>query len=108
MLTETTTSVNNFVCLCVLYVCTCSENDPSRATSGSVLMCQNWDLTVLQKRYRSEAIQEVFMKSAASLRYDRERKRFVVVEEQKHPVYRLVGRRVACCGVWCSVVQCVF
>lgn len=28
------------------------------------------------------------MRSAASLRYDKERKRFVTVEEQKHPIYR--------------------
>ena len=56
--------------------------------SESALMCKNWNLGVLQKRYRSEDIQEVFMKSAASLRYDRDRKRFVTVEEQKHPIYR--------------------
>ena len=56
--------------------------------AGSALMCKNWNLNVLLKRYRSEDIQEIFMKSAASLRYDKQRKRFVTVEEQKHPIYR--------------------
>jgi hypothetical protein len=60
----------------------------SKSKTSSALMCKNWNLGVLLKRYRSEDIQEVFMKSAASLRYDKQRKRFVTVEEQKHPIYR--------------------
>jgi hypothetical protein len=78
-------------------------------SSESALMCKNWNLDVLQTRYRSEAIQEVgravlshwihsmdnasqvFMKSASSLRFDKQRKRFVTVEEFKHPIYRSVS-----------------
>lgn len=34
----------------------------------SKLMCKNWDLGVMRRRYRAEEIQEVFAKSASSLR----------------------------------------
>jgi hypothetical protein len=66
---------------------------PSKTESA--LMCKNWDLGVLRRRYRAEEIQEVFMRSASSLRYDKERKQFCTVVEQKHPIYRLVGGRLA-------------
>ena len=61
----------------------------------SALMCKNWDLGVLRRRYRAEEIQEVFMKSASSLRYDKDRKQFCTVVEQKHPIYRLTSHRLA-------------
>jgi hypothetical protein len=34
----------------------------------SKLMCKNWDLGVMRRRYRAEEIQEIFAKSASSLR----------------------------------------
>jgi uncharacterized protein (DUF1499 family) len=34
----------------------------------SRLMCKNWDLGVMRRRYRAEEIQEIFAKSASSLR----------------------------------------
>lgn len=39
-------------------------------------------------RYRSEEIQELFLKSQASLKYDRQRRMFVSKMEEKHYVYR--------------------
>ena len=36
----------------------------------SKLMCKNWDLGVMRRRYRAEEIQEIFAKSSSSLRYD--------------------------------------
>ena len=60
----------------------------------SALMCKNWDLGVLRRRYRSEEIQEVFMKSASSLRYDKDRKQFLTAIEQKHPIYRMTTSKI--------------
>lgn len=66
--------------------------DPSLSNkSQTMLLCRNWDLAVMRRRYRSEEIQEVFMKKAASLRYDTQRKKFMEVVEQRHPVYRTLA-----------------
>lgn len=70
---------------CALHV---NEERLDNNKNGSTLMCKNWNLGVLLKRYRSEDIQEIFMKSASCLKFDKDRKRFVTVEEQKHPIYR--------------------
>ena len=67
----------------------------SKGKKESALMCKNWDLGVLRRRYRAEEIQEVFMKSASSLRYDKDRKQFCTVVEQRHPIYRLTSHRLA-------------
>ncbi|KAH8074738.1 hypothetical protein JL721_2311 [Aureococcus anophagefferens] len=69
-----------------------------KSASESSLMCQNWDLAILERRYRSEEIQELFQKSVSSLRYDQERKTFVATVEQKHPIYRAVFHHVARCN----------
>ncbi|KAE9091866.1 hypothetical protein PF010_g18021 [Phytophthora fragariae] len=58
-----------------------------RATE-SALMCANWELDQLRRKYRAEEIQEVFMKQRASLRYDRKLKQYVTVIECRHPIYR--------------------
>mmetsp|Transcript_20671 Transcript_20671/g.29677 ORF Transcript_20671/g.29677 Transcript_20671/m.29677 type:complete len:1492 (+) Transcript_20671:118-4593(+) len=58
--------------------------------SQSMLLCRNWELDVMRRRYRSEEIQELFMKKASSLKYDNKRKKFVAVVEQRHPIYRAV------------------
>lgn len=74
------------------------ESAAHEAGSSSILMCQNWDLSVLELRYRNEAIQEKFQKTAKSLRYDKERKGFVPTVEQKHPIYREVMYFIRCCN----------
>ncbi|CAM9912454.1 unnamed protein product, partial [Ectocarpus sp. 13 AM-2016] len=61
----------------------------------SVLMCKNWDVGVMRRRYRAEEIQEVFAKEASSLRYDKERKKFIATVEQRHPIYRLLAKIIA-------------
>ena len=62
--------------------------DKKRSKGQSMLLCRNWDLDVMRRRYRSEEIQEIFMKKASSLRYDNKRKKFLTVVEQRHPIYR--------------------
>jgi hypothetical protein len=66
--------------------------------SKSMLMCQNWNLEDLERRYRSEEIQELFQKSVSSLRYCQERKCFIATVEQKHPIYRLLFAQVGKCN----------
>ncbi|KAG7377451.1 hypothetical protein PHYPSEUDO_011637 [Phytophthora pseudosyringae] len=56
----------------------------------SALMCGNWELDQLRRKYRAEEIQEIFMKQQASLRYDRKLKQYVTVIECRHPIYRVV------------------
>mmetsp|Transcript_21852 Transcript_21852/g.36825 ORF Transcript_21852/g.36825 Transcript_21852/m.36825 type:complete len:1703 (+) Transcript_21852:133-5241(+) len=69
------------------------HEDPNRVTSKhqTMLLCRNWELGVMRRRYRSEEIQEMFMKKASSLRYDSQRKKFVSVVEQRHPIYRAIN-----------------
>lgn len=62
-----------------------------KSKSQSMLLCRNWELAIMRRRYRSEEIQEVFMKKASSLRYDNKRKKFISVTEQRHPIYRSVS-----------------
>lgn len=69
------------------------QNDSS-STSSSILMCQNWDLNAVEKRYRNEEIQERLHMSASSLKYDKQRRGFVATVEAKHPMYREVARIV--------------
>lgn len=62
---------------------------------ASALMCANWELDQLRRKYRAEEIQEIFMKQNASLRYDRQRKTYVTVVECRHPIYRTVEQLAA-------------
>jgi len=57
--------------------------------SQTMLLCRNWDLDVMRRRYRSEEIQELFLARESSLRFDAKRKRFSTVTEQRHPIYRV-------------------
>ena len=57
----------------------------------SVLVCDNWDLDVMRKRYRSEELQEVFAKMNSSLRWNNHTKKFQTEMESKHPTYRAVN-----------------
>jgi hypothetical protein len=56
--------------------------------SQTMLLCRNWDLDVMRRRYRSEEIQELFLQRESSLRFDAKHKRFSQVTEQRHPIYR--------------------
>ena len=73
------------------------HDDPDRKIGKhqTMLLCRNWELGVMRRRYRSEEIQEMFMKKASSLRYDSQRKKFVSVVEQRHPIYRLLNHVLA-------------
>lgn len=75
------------------------HRDPNESrkvkASESALMCANWDLDQLRRKYRAEEIQEVFMKQNASLRYDKKLKQYMTVVECKHPIYRTVDTLVA-------------
>ena len=75
---------------CVMH----EEGGVKLKTSQTMLLCRNWDLSVMQRRYRSEEMQEIFSKSERTLRFDPKRKTFSTIVEQKHPVYRLVNRTV--------------
>lgn len=57
--------------------------------SETMLLCRNWDISVMRRRYRAEEIQEIFLRRETSLRYDPKRRRFYTVIEQKHPLYRV-------------------
>ncbi|KAG3100317.1 hypothetical protein PI124_g16974 [Phytophthora idaei] len=59
-------------------------------TAESALMCANWELDQLRRKYRAEEIQEIFMKQRACLRYDRQLKQYVTVIECRHPIYRAI------------------
>jgi hypothetical protein len=69
----------------------CSLHDSGRKVKASetMLLCRNWELEVMKRRYRSEEIQELFMKKESSLRYNAKYHRFYTVIEQKHPIYRM-------------------
>ena len=70
--------------------CALHRSDQRLKPSQTMLLCRNWELAVMRRRYRSEEIQEVYMKKAASLKYDNKRKRFLTVAENRHPIYRLL------------------
>ncbi|ETN06432.1 hypothetical protein PPTG_13759 [Phytophthora nicotianae INRA-310] len=73
------------------------HQDPSDATrkvrtAESALMCANWELDQLRRKYRAEEIQEIFMKQRACLRYDKKLKQYVTVIECRHPIYRAIDQ----------------
>ena len=72
----------------------CSLHDAGRKVKASetMLLCRNWELEVMKRRYRSEEIQEIFMKKESSLRYNAKYHRFYTVVEQKHPIYRMTSQ----------------
>lgn len=57
-------------------------------SSQTMLLCRNWELGIMRRRYRSEEIQEIFMKKVSTLSYDVKRKQFLNVVEHRHQVYR--------------------
>jgi hypothetical protein len=68
--------------------CSLHDGGEMLKPSQTMLLCRNWELGVLRRRYRSEEIQEIFMKKGSSLRYDVKRKAFLSVVEQRHQIYR--------------------
>ncbi|ETV96995.1 hypothetical protein H310_09843 [Aphanomyces invadans] len=84
-----------FACWSAIKGCLCEKHqDPydtrARPASESALMCSNWEIDQLRRKYRAEEIQEVFMKANSSLRYDKQRKAYITVIECRHPIYRAV------------------
>ena len=59
-----------------------------KAPEDSVMICSNWDIEALRRKFRAEEIHEIFAKSNSSLRWDMNRKRFITVVQATHPVYR--------------------
>ena len=68
------------------------DPDVKLKPSQTMLLCRNWDLDVMRKRYRAEELQEIFMKRGSSLRYDVKRKMFSTVIETKHQIYKGLNR----------------
>jgi hypothetical protein len=74
--------------------CDMHENDDNAPDDGrdeSILMCGNWNVHALRRRYRAEELQEVFAKAVSSLRWDLNRKQFVTAIECRHPIYRMIN-----------------
>ena len=67
------------------------DNAPDDGRDDSILMCGNWNVHALRRRYRAEELQEVFAKAVSSLRWDMNRKQFVTVIECRHPIYRMIN-----------------
>jgi hypothetical protein len=63
----------------------------TRKASETMLLCRNWELAVMCRRYRAEDIQEIFEKKKSSLRFIAKAKKFMTVVEQKHQIYRQVS-----------------
>ena len=70
--------------------CTIHEDSGSKIKPSQTML-----LGVMRRRYRSEEIQEIFLKKSTSLRYDAKRKKFSTVAEQRHPVYRTLSHLTA-------------
>lgn len=87
-------SANNLMCF-GCWSAGLQNNCALHTTSGKIkpsetmLLCRNWDISVMRRRYRAEEIQEIFVRRETSLRYDSKRRRFFTVIEQKHPIYRV-------------------
>ncbi|OQR82617.1 hypothetical protein ACHHYP_15705 [Achlya hypogyna] len=87
--------VQCFACWSAIKGCKCdvhAADEPPRPKlpHESALMCANWEVDQLRRKYRAEEIQEIFMKANSSLRYDKVRKTYVTVVECRHPIYRAV------------------
>ena len=70
------------------------RQNPTTKEEGSILLCKNWDSRILWRRYRSEDIQEVFMKKLASMQYDNDHKHFTLTTSLKHPIYKVLSCQV--------------
>jgi hypothetical protein len=75
--------------------CALHEGDSKLNPSQTMLLCRNWDLNVMRRRYRSEEIQEIFMKRSSSLRFDGKRRKFLTVTEHRHAIYRALYKQLA-------------
>ena len=68
-----------------------------RPSSETMLLCRNWELDVMKRRYRSEELQELFERKKTSLRFVSKAKKFISVVEQKHQIYRCVAYAIERC-----------
>lgn len=62
--------------------------------SQTMLLCRNWELGVMRRRYRAEELQEVFLKRAAALTFDPKSKSFSLKTELKHQIYRFADNHL--------------
>jgi hypothetical protein len=60
----------------------------------SALVCGNWELDSMRRKYRAEEIQEIFMKQSQSLKWNKTRKCFQKVTELKHPIYKAIDAQI--------------
>ncbi|OQS05077.1 hypothetical protein THRCLA_02743, partial [Thraustotheca clavata] len=94
MQNTTEAPVQCFACWSAIKGCKCEahtvESNRPKHPSESALMCSNWEVDQLRRKYRAEEIQEVFMEANSSLRYDKVRKTYITVVECRHPIYRAV------------------
>jgi hypothetical protein len=70
--------------------CNIHAGDMPIKKTETMVLCRNWSLDVMRRRYRSEEMQEVFLKRAQSLKFDNKRKKFNMVVEDRHQIYRSV------------------
>jgi hypothetical protein len=59
-----------------------------------MLLCRNWELGVMRRRYRAEELQEIFLKRDAALTFDPKSKSFNLKTELKHQVYRFADNHL--------------
>jgi hypothetical protein len=69
-----------------------------------MLLCRNWDLNVMRRRYRSEEIQEIFMRRSTALKYDVKRKKFTTMVEARHMVYKAMADQLGSCNMRMTLV----
>jgi hypothetical protein len=67
--------------------------------SETMLLCRNWELPILRRRYRAEEIQELFLRKKSSIRYNVRHKKFLNVIEEKHQIYRELSQTVDKCNM---------
>lgn len=82
-----------------------TDPDEMVEPSKTMLLCRNWDLGIMRRRYRSEEIQEMFLKKSSSLKYDTKRKKFLTVVEARHIVYKLFQEKLHQCNVRMQLVE---
>jgi hypothetical protein len=71
--------------------CSLHDEGVKKKDSQTMLLCRNWEIGVMRRRYRSEEIQEIFLSKDSSLRFDVKHKKFSTVMEQRHPIYRMLN-----------------
>jgi len=81
-----------------------ADTDTKVRKSRTMLLCRNWDLNVMRRRYRSEEIQEIFMRRSTALKYDVKRKKFSTMVEARHMVYKSMAGQLGACNMRMTLV----